>query len=94
MSIFWPDRLSKDIAADLKANPSDWKEDGAWILNDRRGCQVWIANASYALEVKFYGGPTRYGFFFPIGTASQIWIWWAYKKWRDDRAPRLWGDQA
>ena len=88
MSILWPDKNARAIARLFRDDPEGWKCDEFYARHRRAGIEIWAANGSFALSVKTDHGPTLYGLFFPIGTASQIHIWNAFKRWRHSAIAR------
>lgn len=88
MSVFWPDKVARQIARLFADDPDGWSGGTYEVTHAPSGTVIWIANAAYALEVRIKGAARLYGFFFPIGNASQLWIWWAFKRWQQTAALR------
>lgn len=85
--MLWPDAPSRRIAKLFRDDPSGWTCNGYRASHKKTGLEIWIANSSFGIEM--IAPFSRYGFFFPVGTASQILIWAAYKKWSRDRIMAL-----
>lgn len=85
MTIFWPDKPARAIARLFRDDPDGWKGGPHYATHKASGLRVWIASAAFHLEVESAELGKLYGFFFPWGNASQLWIWWAYRRWRDGR---------